>query len=50
LQGEDDSRRVVRGGSWYSFPQFLRAAFRIGKASGIRYSLIGFRLARTLNP
>jgi formylglycine-generating enzyme required for sulfatase activity len=46
----DASWRVVRGGSWYSLPQFLRAASCVRNSSVIRYGLIGFRLARTLNP
>jgi formylglycine-generating enzyme required for sulfatase activity len=47
----DASRRVVRGGSWYSGPLFLQAASRSsGFSSGYRIVDIGFRLARTLNP
>jgi formylglycine-generating enzyme required for sulfatase activity len=44
----DCGRRVVRGGSWYSTPQDLRAAFRSRYTSGARYCNIGFRLARAL--
>jgi formylglycine-generating enzyme required for sulfatase activity len=50
LQGGDDSRRVVRGGSWVGLPLYLRAASRIGNASDVRFNFLGFRLARTLNP
>jgi formylglycine-generating enzyme required for sulfatase activity len=46
----DAARRVVRGGSWFYFPQFLRAAFRLRNSTDYRLIVIGFRLARTLNP
>jgi formylglycine-generating enzyme required for sulfatase activity len=46
----DCSRRVLRGGSWYSRPWFLRAAIRYWDTSDFRYYFYGFRLARTLNP
>jgi formylglycine-generating enzyme required for sulfatase activity len=49
LQGGDDSRRVVRGGSWYTWPQFLRAANRLGFSTDRRDFYLGFRLAKTLN-
>jgi formylglycine-generating enzyme required for sulfatase activity len=42
--------RVLRGGSWLNNPQFLRAANRVAFTTDYRYSYIGFRLARTLNP
>ena len=45
----DCSVRVVRGGSWISYPWFLRAAYRYGISSGYRY-FSGFRVARTLTP
>jgi formylglycine-generating enzyme required for sulfatase activity len=45
------SSRVLRGGSWNSNPQYLRAAHRdIYYVPVIRYNVIGFRVARTLNP
>jgi formylglycine-generating enzyme required for sulfatase activity len=50
LQGGDASRRVVRGGSWYYYPLNLRAAYRFRYSTVTRYYLLGFRLARTLNP
>jgi formylglycine-generating enzyme required for sulfatase activity len=50
LQGGNPSVRVVRGGSWYNYPQSFRAAVRLGNTSDNRVIVIGFRLARTLNP
>lgn len=44
----DCSRRVLRGGSWENDPGGLRTALRYGYATDLRYSLIGFRLGRTL--
>ena len=46
----DTTRRVVRGGSWYYNPQFLRSASRSGDTTGIRGNSIGFRVGRTLTP
>ena len=42
--------RVVRGGSWDGDPRNLRAAFRIGHYSVVRYSDSGFRVVRTVTP
>jgi formylglycine-generating enzyme required for sulfatase activity len=44
------SGRVLRGGSWFSFPQVLRAAYRFRLSSEDRYNYFGFRLGRTLTP
>ena len=44
----DCSRRVYRGGSWYSLPRYLRSANRSLNATGYRVNLVGFRVARTL--
>lgn len=41
------SFRVMRGGSWHDSPQSCRVANRSSDAPGYRYSVIGFRLART---
>jgi Sulfatase-modifying factor enzyme 1 len=42
--------RVLRGGSWVSDPQSLRAARRNRSSSEDRGNDLGFRVARTLNP
>jgi formylglycine-generating enzyme required for sulfatase activity len=42
------SQRVLRGGSWYNFPQYLRSADRGVNDPTNRHSGNGFRLARTL--
>jgi formylglycine-generating enzyme required for sulfatase activity len=46
---ESGCSRVIRGGSWYDFPQFLRVAYRSFNQPDDRYGLLGFRLARTLS-
>jgi formylglycine-generating enzyme required for sulfatase activity len=46
--GGDCTRAVVRGGSWYDFPQFARSAFRFGSPRNVRFDVVGFRVARTL--
>ena len=43
-------RRVLRGGSWSSFPGYLRSAYRGRLTSGGRYFYAGLRVARTLTP
>ena len=45
--GGDCSLRVLRGGSWSSYPQVLRSAFRFRNPSAYRDFNIGFRVART---
>ena len=42
--------RVLRGGSWYGFPRNLRSANRGRDSTGVRSSVSGFRVARTLTP
>ena len=47
--GGECGRRVVRGGSWDSLPRDLRSANRYRSDAGLRVTLIGFRVARTLD-
>ena len=42
--------RLMRGGSWFNGPWFLRSAFRFRYLTGGRYYYLGFRVARTLTP
>jgi formylglycine-generating enzyme required for sulfatase activity len=46
----DCRTRVVRGGSWLNRPGNLRSAIRDSDTTGARYSVLGFRVARTLTP
>ena len=48
MQSSDESRRVVRGGSWINTPRGLRSAYRNRGSTDVRGSSLGFRLARTL--
>jgi len=45
---DSGSYRVCRGGSWDSYPQYVRVANRIYFAPDNRNRLIGFRLARAV--
>ena len=45
----DCSQRVLRGGSWYDGPYYLRSANRDWITTGYRSGYNGFRLARTLD-
>jgi formylglycine-generating enzyme required for sulfatase activity len=45
----NDSRRVVRGGSWGNSPKVLRAAVRVRYEADYRGPGVGFRIARTLS-
>jgi formylglycine-generating enzyme required for sulfatase activity len=49
LEGTN-SARVLRGGSWFIYPRFLRSADRNRVGPVIRDYNIGFRVARTLTP
>ena len=42
--------RVLRGGSWYDYPQTLRVAVRLIMEPRLRKNYVGFRLARELFP
>lgn len=44
------ARRVVRGGSWFHNPGYVRAAVRGGLAPDIRYYNLGFRLVLVVAP
>ena len=46
----DESRRVVRGGSWGNTVRRVRAAYRTSDSPEVRENDRGFRVARTLNP
>jgi formylglycine-generating enzyme required for sulfatase activity len=43
------SMRVVRGGGWCDIASMLRSASRMRATQSSRYSMIGFRVARTLS-
>ncbi len=48
IEGGDNAKRVLRGGSWYDTPQDVRAANRSRSVASSRVDGVGFRLARTL--
>jgi formylglycine-generating enzyme required for sulfatase activity len=48
LQGVDASRRVLRGGSWFYNPQYLRSASRNKYTTDGRFNYFGFRVVRML--
>jgi len=48
--GGDQSRRVLRGGSWYVSPRGLRVSDRGRFVTGYRYNDDGFRCARDASP
>jgi formylglycine-generating enzyme required for sulfatase activity len=43
----DCNRHVVRGGSWFTAPKYLRSAARDADSADYRNSNVGFRVART---
>ena len=45
---EKGSFRVFRGGSWSNSPENVRSAYRFRDDPAGRFSLVGFRLARTM--
>ena len=45
----DCARRVVRGGSWFYFPEDLRPGARSWARAGNRSHRVGFRVSRTLD-
>jgi formylglycine-generating enzyme required for sulfatase activity len=42
------TRRVLRSGSWYGYPGYLRSAYRCRSGPAFGHRSIGFRLARTI--
>jgi formylglycine-generating enzyme required for sulfatase activity len=42
---QDDSGRIIRGGSWFSPPKQCRSAYRSSRFPGLRDATIGFRIA-----
>lgn len=48
VTGGNQLGRVMRGGSWSSFSQYVRCAHRLGSVPTIRNLNFGLRLARTL--
>ena len=48
--GEGCEQRVMRGGSWYDRPKYLRSAFRGWNTPQSRHKDVGFRIARDLTP
>ena len=48
--GGDRSRRVLRGGSWFSVARYLTSSFRVGYDIDSHEFNFGFRVARTLSP
>lgn len=48
LKGGDCKKRILRGGSWYNNPDYLRSANRNWDNATNRYFITGFRVARAL--
>jgi formylglycine-generating enzyme required for sulfatase activity/predicted Ser/Thr protein kinase len=49
-QDGDCAEREMRGGSWFSSPDYVSASYRNHFAAGYRTSSVGFRLVREINP
>jgi hypothetical protein len=47
--GDNCSGRVIRGGSWANYPEFLRASHRFWNDTDFRTNYLGFRLAQDLD-
>ncbi|NJO79582.1 MAG: SUMF1/EgtB/PvdO family nonheme iron enzyme [Cyanobacteria bacterium RM1_2_2] len=45
LAGGDDTRRLLRGGSWFYDPWDCRSAYRVGSKADYKDGKIGFRVA-----
>ncbi|WP_312436877.1 SUMF1/EgtB/PvdO family nonheme iron enzyme [Janthinobacterium sp.] len=48
--GGDTSRRILRGGSWLYHPRYLRSAIRNGFSIVLSNDIVGFRVARQVDP
>ena len=46
----DTSRRILRGGSWLYHPRYLRSAIRNGFSIVLSNDIVGFRVARQVDP
>lgn len=44
VTGGDDSKRLLRGGSWYDNPVYCRSANRNRRARDYSFNDIGFRI------
>ena len=49
LNSQNNSARVLRGGSWIPCPRSVRASVRIGNRPSITFSFVGFRCVGTVN-
>jgi formylglycine-generating enzyme required for sulfatase activity len=47
-EGGDDTRRILRGGSWQYSPRYLRSAIRNGYSANLSNDIVGFRVVRDL--
>jgi formylglycine-generating enzyme required for sulfatase activity len=47
-EGGDQSRRILRGGSWLYNPRYLRSALRNGFSAVLSNDIVGFRVVREL--
>ncbi len=48
VEGGDQARRILRGGSWLYNPRYLRSAIRNGFSAALSNDIVGFRVARDL--
>jgi formylglycine-generating enzyme required for sulfatase activity len=48
VEGGDQARRILRGGSWLYNPRYLRSAIRNGFSAVLSNDIVGFRVARDL--
>ena len=48
VRGDNCEGRVLRGGSFFDIPAWVRSAYRSWSGAANRFSSLGFRLARTL--